>query len=124
MSHIVQIQTQVRDRVAVEAACSRLGLAAPVEGTFQLFTNKVSGLSVQLPAWRYPVVCQLASGELAFDNFQGRWGAQSTLDTFLQAYAIEKTKLEARKKGYTVHEQPLTDGAIKLTVVMQNGGAS
>ena len=123
MSHIVQIQTQVRDRIAVEAACRRLGLAAPVEGTFQLFTNKVTGLSVQLPSWRYPVVCQLASGELAFDNYQGRWGEQSFLDNFLQAYAVERTKLEARKKGYSITEQALADGSIKLTVAMQGGVA-
>ncbi len=124
MSHIVQIKTEVRDRMAVHAACSRLQLTAPIETTVSLFSSTVTGLAVQLPAWRYPVVCKLASGELAYDNFEGRWGQQRELDRFLQAYAVERTKLEARKKGYSVFEQPLADGSIKLTVAMQNGGAA
>jgi hypothetical protein len=38
-----------------------------------------------------------------------------------QGYAVEKTKLEARKQGHTVHEQALADGSVKLTVCL--GGA-
>jgi len=36
--------------------------------------------------------------------------------------AFEKTKLEARKKGHSVLEQPLEDGSIKLTIHV--GGAA
>jgi hypothetical protein len=39
------------------------------------------------------------------------------LDRFLQAYAAEKTKLEARKQGYTVTEQQLADGSLKLHIL-------
>jgi hypothetical protein len=123
VSHIVQIKTQVRDVRAVRAACERLGLSEPIEGTFKLFTDSASGLAVQLPGWRYPVVCDTASGEVKYDNFVGRWGNQSQLDAFLQMYAVEVTKIEARKKGHTVTEQPLSDGSIKLTVVV-NGGST
>jgi len=35
--------------------------------------------------------------------------------------AFEQTKIEARRKGYSVSEQSLADGSIKLTV--QVGGA-
>jgi hypothetical protein len=52
-----------------------------------------------------------------YDNYGGRWGEQAQLDRFLQTYAVEKVKLEARKKGYQVTEQALADGAIKLQVV-------
>jgi hypothetical protein len=34
----------------------------------------------------------------------------------MQFYAIEKAKIEARKKGHSVVEQRLGNGAIKLTV--------
>jgi len=44
------------------------------------------------------------------------WGEQKCLDQFLQAYTLEKAKLEARKQGYSTTEQPLTDGSIKLTI--------
>ncbi len=122
MSHIVSIQTEVRDLVAVRSACERLKLPPPTHGTFKLFTSTATGFGVQLPEWRYPVVCDTTTGQLAYDNFGGRWGEQQQLDRFLQGYAIEKCRLEARRHGHTVTEQPLVDGSIKLTI--QVGGAA
>ncbi len=123
MSHIVTIRTEVRDAVAVQAACHRLSLAEPIQGKTKLFAGKVEGLAVKLPEWSYPVVCELATGHVRFDNFNGRWGDQKHLDRFLQAYAVEKAKLEARSKGHSVTEQPLSDGSIKLTVQVTGGAA-
>jgi hypothetical protein len=121
MSHVVTIETKVRDRLAVDQACRRLGLPAAESGTFQLFSDTVSGLAVQLRGWRYPVVCALDSGELRLDNYMGRWGSQLELDRFLQMYAVEMARIEARKQGHTVTEQQLPDGSVKLTI--QVGGA-
>lgn len=120
MSHIVQIQTEVRDRQAIEAACRRLGLEPPQEGTARLFSGEATGLLVQLPGWRYPVVCDASSGQLRYDNYGGQWGAQEQLNKLLQAYATEKAKLEARKHGHSVTEQELSDGSIRLSI--QTGG--
>ena len=122
MSHIVEIQTEVRDPVAIGAACEWLKLPEPVEGVHRLFGGEVSGLGVQLPDWRYPVVCDTASGQVRFDNYGGRWGEQAWLDRFLQAYAVEKAKVEARRQGHTCTEQTLADGSIKLIVNV--GGAA
>lgn len=116
MSHIVQIRTQVRDATALQAACQRLGLATPIEANVKLFTATASGHAVNLPGWRYPAVFQLASGEVQFDNFAGRWGDRRELDRLLQMYATEKTKTEARRRGHAVTEQQLSDGSIKLTI--------
>lgn len=120
MSHIVHIQTEVRDPIAISSACTRLSLPQPVAGEHQLFTNRVAGLAVQLPLWQYPIVCQTDSGQVQYDNYGGRWGEPVQLDRFLQGYAVEKAKLEARRQGYDVTEQPLEDGSIRLTV--QVGG--
>ena len=122
MSHIVEIRTEVRDASGVRAACDRLRLEPPVQGRTKLFSGEVEGLAVRLRDWRYPVVFQTRTGEAKYDNFNGRWGAQSRLDQFLQAYAVELTKIEARRKGHSVTEQSLADGSIKLTV--QVGGAA
>lgn len=121
MSHIVSIKTEVRDRDAVAAACRRLGLSEPVHGTATLFSGEVSGLVVQLPDWLYPVVVDTTTAEVRFDNFGGRWGDQKQLDRLLQLYAVEKARIEARKRGHTVVEQALPDGSVKLTI--QVGGA-
>jgi hypothetical protein len=122
MSHIVQIQTQVKDAAAVRAACQRLNLPAPVQGKAKLFSGEVEELAVQLPDWVYPVVADLATGQLKFDDFGGRWGDKAHLDKFLQTYACEKAKIEARKRGHQCTEQTLPDGSIKLTI--QVGGAA
>jgi len=116
MSHIVSIKTEVRDPVAVTAACRRLGLSEPVHGTVRLFSGEATGTIVQLPDWRYPIVVDAATGTMRYDNFSGAWGDQAQFDRFLQAYAVEKARLEARRKGLTVTEQPLSDGSIKLTI--------
>lgn len=123
LSHIVEIRTQIRDPAAVRAACRRLGLPEPVEGTTQLYSGPVSGLAVQLPGWNYPVVFDTAKAEARYDNFGGRWGEQAELDRFMQAYAVEKAKIEARKQGHSVTEQALTDGSIKLTIQVAGGAA-
>jgi hypothetical protein len=116
MSHIVSIQTEVRDPVAIRSACDRLKLPEPVFGEVRLFSSSATGWAVRLPEWRYPVVCDVEKAEIAFDNYGGRWGEPNQLDCFLQGYAVEKAKIEARKQGHTVTEQSLEDGSIKLTV--------
>ena len=123
MSHTVTIKTECRDPAAIRAACQRLGLAEPVQGKTELFSGEVEGLAVKLPDWNYPVVCDLASGQVKFDNYEGRWGDQKYLDQFLQAYAVEKAKIEARRRGHSVSETAQSDGSIKL-VILVNGGAA
>lgn len=121
MSHVVTIRTKVRDPAALAAACRRLGLAEPTQGTAQLFSGEASGLLVQLPGWNYPLVVDAAAGEVKFDNYGGRWGSQSELDRLLQAYAVEKAKIEARRAGHGVTEQAQADGSIKLTIQVGQG---
>ena len=117
MSHIVTIKTRVTDPKAVEIACHRLELPTPTQGTAQLYSGEATGLLVQLPGWRYPVVINTNNGTIQLDNYQGHWGAQEHLDQFLQVYAVEKARLEVRKKGYGVVEQSLADGSILLRIV-------
>jgi hypothetical protein len=121
LSHIVSIETEIRDAAAIKAACQRLRLEAPVFGEAKLFSGTKTGWQVKLPDWRYPVVCDVATGKIDFDNYGGRWGKQQELDRLLQSYAVEKTKIEARKKGHSVTESQLTDGSIKLTISVGGG---
>ncbi len=106
----------------MKAACIRLQLPAPEHKTVRLFSATATGLCVQLPGWRYPVVADLKTGKLAYDNYNGHWGEQKHLDAFLQGYAVEKAKLEATRKGHSVSETRLQDGSIRVTVRV--GGAA
>jgi hypothetical protein len=116
MSHLVTIEARVHDPVAIAAACRRLGLAQPVQGTAKLYSGEATGLLLQLPGWAFPAAIDPLTGLVQYDNYQGRWGEQAHLDRFLQAYAVERAKLEARKKGYAVSEQVLSDGSIRVQI--------
>ena len=122
MSHIVEIKTEVRDEQAVKAACVRLQIPIPEHKTVRLFNATATGLCIQLPNWSYPVVANLQTGQLQYDNYGGNWGEQKHLNSFLQAYAVEKSKIEARKKGHMCSETRLEDGSIKVTIRV--GGAA
>jgi len=116
VSHVVEIRTEVRDPVAIRSACSRLNLAEPVFGETKLFSGRAYGWAVRLPEWRYPIVCDVSEGKIAYDNYQGRWGEPRELDRFVQGYTVEKAKIEARRAGYSVSEKPLEDGSVKVTI--------
>jgi hypothetical protein len=116
MSHVVQIQTRVQDPAALTAACCRLGLSEPIQGAAQLYSGEATGLLVQLPGWQYPAVIDTLTGTIKYDNFEGHWGDQTHLDRLLQMYAVEKARLEARKKGLFVSEQVIQDGSILVQI--------
>ena len=122
MSHIVEIKTEVRDEAAVQSACSRLHLPSAFAAHSNFTVRPKQGLGIELPHWKYPVVANTETGQLRYDNYNGRWGSQEFLDQFLQTYAVEKTKIEARRKGHSVVEQKLDNGSIKFTVNV--GGAA
>ena len=119
MSHIVQIKTECRDLEALKGACRRLKLAEPVHGKYSVFSVSREGYGVRLPNWNYPVVVNIETGAVDFDNYNGSWGKQEELDKLLQAYAVEKAVLEAQRNGYSLYETVLPDGSIELNITME-----
>jgi hypothetical protein len=116
LSHIVTLKTEVRDHAAVAAACRRLALPEPVQGMAQLYSGQASGLLLHLNDWLYPVVIDTASGTIRYDNYGGCWGDETHLHRFLQAYTVERVRIEARKKSYLTTEQSLADGSIIVDI--------
>ena len=119
MSHVVTIQSVIRDPAAIAAACKRLALAAPWHGEHKLFDGTIcKGYAVQLPDWLYPVVYDVSTGKAHFDNYKGRWGDSQHLNRFTQAYTVERALIEARRKGYRTTETTLPDGSIRLAIAV------
>ena len=116
MSHIVTITPRCTDALAVGAACRRVGIPEPIPREHKLYSGLVTGRGLKLPGWRYPAVIDQGTGEIRFDTYGGEWGKQAELDRFLQAYAAEKAKLEARRAGHTCTEKELADGSLRLTI--------
>jgi hypothetical protein len=122
LSHIGTVKTEVRDESAVAAACRRLARPEPAAGTAQLYSGQASGLLVHLKDWLYPLVVDTDSGTIRFDNYGGCWGDEQHLHRFLQAYAVERVRSEARKKNHAATEQSLADGSI--LVELEIGGSA
>ncbi len=122
MCHTISINAEIRDAAVVRAACQRLGLPSPVQGKTKLGRTEVEGLAVQLPGWKYPVVFNTATGQRKLRNPSSKWGDQQHLDRFLQAYAVECIRADARRRGCIVTERQRSDGSITLTVQVRGSG--
>ncbi len=116
MSHVSTVEVEVKSAAALSAACVRLGLSAPVVGSHRVFRKEFTGLAVNLPGWRWPVVFDLAAGVVQTDNFNGYWGDRAELEKFLQAYGVE-----AAIEAFPPHLQPVevknADGSVTLRAV-------
>lgn len=102
MSHTMNIQIELHDRAALEAACQRLGLTIK-EGRHRLYQTTEEGLAVHLAGWKYPIVTK-SDGTISYDNYEGRWGDIQELNKLRAFYGLEKAKIEARKNGYSFYE--------------------
>lgn len=118
MSHTVTVKTEIKSKSALDLTCQRLNLEAPkYSNEHRLFGDqRYAGYAVNLRNWAYPIICDLDRGETYYDNYNGHWGAQEELNTFMQTYAVTRTLQEASLQGYTAYEEKLEDGTIKVTV--------
>ena len=56
-----------------------------------------------------------------FDSLIVRMSSTDSPAEGLSSYAVEMAKIESRKLGHTVIEQPLADWSIKLTIQVAGG---
>lgn len=138
MSHITDVETEVKDLAALKQACSRLGFEFKEGQTSYKWYGQFVGDSpmpagmtkedlgkcdhaIKVPGASYEVGVAKVGGvyKLRYD-YWGAGGLHKALggqkaEKLVQAYGIEKTKKEARRLGYTVAgEQAQQDGSVKL----------
>jgi len=121
MSHISKIELEVKDLGNLSQACRRLGLELIKGQTSFKWYGRESACShaIKVPGADYEIGVNHRNGryELTCDfydpNLEKAIGKQGGL--LKQAYAVEKTKTEARKKGYSVLERQTQTG-IRLHV--------
>jgi len=121
MSHISKIELEVKDLAVLSQACARLGLtlirgrkhfkwygkSAPCDHTIKV-PEAMYEIGVIKQKERYELNCDFYD-----NNIQKAVGRQGGL--LKQAYAVAKTKIEARRKGYSVLEQN-TDTGVRLHI--------
>ena len=122
MSHFTEIKTQIRDIGALRAACDELGLAL-LDNTQARGYGRRTRAGEHVIKLRGPydiAVNKQPDGTfgLTTDWWAGHVEQEvgKSYGKLLQLYGVHKTRLEARRKGYTLRRQTLADGAIKLTI--------
>lgn len=144
MSHVVTIKCELRDLAAIEAACKRLGWEfRRDQKTFEWYGVWVGDYSgqdaaylaadikpedygkcdhaIRVPGASYEIGLIARQGKFVpvFDNWYSgglkEFRADNGLKGFVQAYSVEKAKLELIRKGYRPVEQTKPDGSIVLT---------
>ena len=121
MSHISQIELEVKNLGILGQACSKLGLSL-IKGqkTFRWYGQEAQCdhcIGVPGASYEIGVLSRSGSYELNCDfydkNLEKVIGQKGGL--LKQAYAAEKTRIEARRKGYSVIERQ-TETGIRLHV--------
>ena len=121
MSHISKIELEVKDLGVLSQACTRLGVEFIREQKqFKWYGNTaLCDHVIKVPGANYEIGVIKANGryELNCDFYDRRIekviGRQGGL--LKQAYAVAKTKIEARRKGYSVLEQN-TETGVRLHI--------
>ena len=122
MSHISKIELEVNDLATLKRACARMGLRfVENQKTFKWFGYDEGRCdhAIKVPGAAYEIGVTKAGTlyELQCDYYDSALsnviGQNSGL--LKQAYAIERTKVEARRKGYSIIEKK-TDSGIRLHV--------
>jgi len=124
MSHISKIELEVKDLATLKTACNRLGLKI-LEGkrTFKWYGQEEGKCdhTITVPEATYEIGVVRTGNlfELKCDFYDAAIGKAIGQNGGLlrQAYAVERTKTEARRKGHTVIEKQ-TDSGIRLHVRM------
>ncbi len=120
MSHVVNLKVMVKNPSVLLDVARQHGFKVEEGKTVRFYSGERTGLSVQLPGWRYPVVVD-DEGAVHYDNYNGRWGNIQELHRLMQDYAVEVVKQEALLQGATVFESTQEDGTVVLRVGV--GGA-
>jgi hypothetical protein len=121
MSHISKIELEVKDLGILGQACNRLGLnLARGIRTFKWYgRDSACDHIIKVPGADYEIGVLNKNGQYELNcdfydpNIEKVIGKQGGM--LKQVYAIEKAKIEARKKGYPVIEKQLKTG-IRLYV--------
>ena len=115
MSHIITLETKLKDPDALKRACDALGVTIEENTTIRLFQASRSGSAISLPGWRYPIVVD-SEGTVHYDNYGGRWGDIKHLGELVQEYTAQVVEAQAFNDGLYSWRESREDGTLVITV--------
>ena len=123
MSHLAKIELEVTDLESLSRACQCLGLSL-VQGktTFKWYNGDGScHHAIEVPGAGYEIGLILKEGKYELQTDYWDKGIEAAIGKnggmLKQRYAVERTRAEARKKGYRVIEKQ-TENGIRLHIRM------
>lgn len=112
MSHLVTIQTEIRNTRAAQLAAARAG------GTIHNLATGDQTFNIALPGAYGHLSADTRTGKMSLDSDNlHNPRTKAAVDRFLDYYAAELIKLTAAAEGQTVLETELPDGSIRLEVL-------
>jgi hypothetical protein len=121
-SHTVTVQVDFKDLDMLQKALKAIGGIWKGWGKHKLFDIEklgrgdaepiklVEGYGFRLPGWTYDCVLS-KSGELSYDNYDGRWGDQAELDKLKVGYTVEVCQRAATLYGW---QSERVNGELKI----------
>ena len=147
MSHIVTIDTELKDVSAIKKACERMGWTYDENaktfawygryvGDYAAFEERLRSLgistqdygkcdaAIKIPGANYTIGLVEKDGK--YIPLWDTWGpgglseitTTNGMGGFMQAYVCAKTQLEARRKGYSTREVVQRNGDTKIEIVV------
>lgn len=112
MSHTTALKSvQMTDKNIILKVAEKLKLKFLGEREFTMYDRtKQYGMGFQLDGWSQPLVIDTKTGNAAYDNYNGSWGAQDELDKMVQEYAAESNRQQGALAGYYLQENYLPNG--------------
>ena len=89
-----RIVSTMHDPVALAATCQRFGLAPPTEGSRLYDAREAFGWVVRLPGLRFPLVCDLLSGLIAYHPCDGAPQRYALIIRLIRCYYDIKAGME------------------------------
>jgi hypothetical protein len=124
MSHIQTIEVEITDLQALKSACKRLNLEwKQDQKTFKWYQGQSKcDHAIKVPAATYEIGVLKNADRKGFTLQVDYYDRKVTEKIgqlgglFKQAYALEKAKLEAIRKGYSVKEHKINERQIELRI--------
>ena len=122
MSHFATIQTQIKDILALKAACNELGVSVleNTEARGYSTNNQHGDYVIRLKGPYDIAVNKQQDGTYGFttDWYAGHVEKEVGKDfgKLIQLYGVYKATTEARRKGHVVQRRAMADGSIKLCI--------
>jgi hypothetical protein len=94
-----RIVTSLHDRDTLAETCRELGLSPPRQGSVTLEAGAVAGLVVRLPGVRFPIVCDLLTGLVAYHPLDNGFQPYERVMRFVcRYYAVQARQKPTRRE--------------------------